>query len=70
MVPEAKEWEWYLADRARLASNGNSPAPPWMRELRRTALDRFTSLGFPTTKHEEWKYTSVAPIARSRFERA
>ena len=37
MVPEAKEWEWYLADRARLASNGNSPAPPWMRELRRTA---------------------------------
>src|SRR5262249_7627104 len=21
------------------------------------------------TKHEEWKYTSVAPIARSRFER-
>ncbi len=70
MVPGAKEWEGYLADFAQLASNGNTPAPPWMRELRRTALDRFTALGFPTTRHEEWKYTNVAPIARSRFERA
>jgi len=70
MVPGAKEWEGYLADFAPLASNGTRPAPPWMRELRRTALDRFTALGFPTTKHEEWKYTNVAPIARSRFERA
>ena len=70
MVAGAKEWEGYLADFAQLASNGNTPAPPWMRELRRTARDRFTALGFPTTRHEEWKYTNVAPIARSRFERA
>src|SRR3989442_4919251 len=70
MVPGAKEWERYLADFAQLASNGTTPAPPWTRELRRSARDRFTALGFPTTKHEEWKYTNVAPIARSRFERA
>src|SRR2546425_269993 len=70
MVPGAKEWERYLADFAQVASNGTTPAPPWTRELRRSALDRFTALGFPTTKHEEWKYTNVAPIARSRFERA
>src|SRR2546428_11608973 len=70
MVPGAKEWERYLADFAQAASNGNTPAPPWMRELRRTALDRFTALGFPITRHEEWKYTNVAPIAQSRFERA
>src|SRR3989442_10913591 len=70
MVPGAKEWERYLADVAQRASNGTTPAPPWVRELRRSALDRFTALGFPTTKHEEWKYTNVAPIAQSRFERA
>jgi len=70
MVPGAKEWERYLADFAQPASDGNTLGPPWMRELRRTALDRFTALGFPTTKHEEWKYTNVAPIAQSRFERA
>src|SRR5438093_14896 len=39
MVPGAKEWERYLVDFAQPASNGNTPAPPWMRELRRTALD-------------------------------
>src|SRR5437016_10477956 len=70
MVPGAKEWERYLADFAQLASNGTTPAPPWTRELRRSALDRFTELGFPTTKHEEWKYTSVAPITRTPFQPA
>ena len=32
-------------------------------------MARFTELGFPTTKHEEWKYTSVLPIVRTRFQR-
>src|SRR5437879_12355268 len=70
MVPGAKEWDGYIAHVAQLASTGNTPAPPWLVHLRRSALDRFTALGFPTTGHEEWKYTNVAPIARSRFERA
>jgi Fe-S cluster assembly protein SufD len=41
--------------------------PDWARELRRAALERFTTLGFPTTKIEDWHYTSVAPIAESEF---
>ena len=35
--------------------------PGWLGSLRRRALDRFGSLGFPTLRHEDWKYTSVAP---------
>jgi Fe-S cluster assembly protein SufD len=45
-------------------------APGWLRELRRGAMARFTELGFPTGKLEEWKFTSVAPIARTRFRPA
>jgi Fe-S cluster assembly protein SufD len=45
-------------------------APGWLRELRRGAMARFTELGFPTGKLEEWKFTSVAPIARTRFRLA
>ena len=45
-------------------------APGWLRELRRGAMARFTELGFPTGKLEEWKFTSVAPIARTRFHPA
>jgi Fe-S cluster assembly protein SufD len=41
--------------------------PEWVRVRRRAALERFTALGFPTTKIEDWHYTSVAPIAESEF---
>jgi Fe-S cluster assembly protein SufD len=41
--------------------------PAWARALRRTALDRFLAFGFPTTKNEDWHFTSVARIAESDF---
>ncbi len=37
--------------------------------IRKAAFSRFTELGFPTTKHEEWQYTNIAPIAEAEFER-
>ncbi len=44
--------------------------PAWLGEIRSRAIRRFADLGFPTSKHEEWKYTSVAPIARQVFSPA
>ena len=41
--------------------------PSWLGKIRRTAMDRFGELGFPTTRHEEWRFTNVAPIARTVF---
>jgi Fe-S cluster assembly protein SufD len=41
--------------------------PAWARALRRTALERFLTFGFPTTKNEDWHFTSVARIAESDF---
>ena len=35
--------------------------------LRDRGLTRFTALGFPTTALEDWKYTSVAPLAEQTF---
>ncbi|HVG86972.1 MAG TPA: hypothetical protein VM820_20790, partial [Vicinamibacterales bacterium] len=51
------------------ATNGGSPAdaPSWLPELRRRAFDRFTALGFPTTRDEDWHFTSVTPIAERTF---
>ena len=34
---------------------------------REEALSRFLELGFPTTRDEEWRFTSVAPIAGRAF---
>ena len=39
----------------------------WLPELKRAAFDRFTTLGFPTTRNEDWHYTSVTPIAEKTF---
>ena len=57
----------YVADFKTFAGNGAAGAPPWLRELREAALTRFVELGFPSTKQEEWRFTSVAPIAETPF---
>jgi len=38
--------------------------------LRRGAFDRFRQLGYPTTRNEQWKYTSVKPITETAFRLA
>jgi len=44
-----------------------SAAPEWLRSLREQGMARFEALGFPTTKNEDWHFTSVAPIAERVF---
>src|ERR1035437_5880051 len=43
------------------------PAPAWLKSLRDAAFARFAALGFPTTHHEEWRFTNVSAIARTAF---
>jgi len=43
------------------------PASSWLQGLRESAFQRFAELGFPTTHDEEWRFTNVAPIARTTF---
>ena len=43
---------------------------PWLRKLRENAFARFCETGFPTTHDEDWRFTSVAPIARASFSLA
>jgi len=45
------------------------PAAAWLNELRQKGMARFEALGFPTTKNEDWHFTSVAPIAERTFRR-
>lgn len=36
--------------------------------IRSRAFERFMELGFPGPKHEEWRFTNIAPIAKSKFK--
>ena len=43
------------------------PLPKWAERLREQGLARFRELGYPTTKNEDWHFTSAAPIAEAEF---
>ena len=60
----------YLADFERFEKNGWTGGPSWVHQIRKAAISGFAELGFPTTQHEEWKYTSVAPIVKAPFRPA
>ena len=42
----------------------------WLTPIRRAAFLRFSELGFPTVRDEDWRFTSVAPIAQTDFQPA
>ncbi|MGH7699182.1 MAG: Fe-S cluster assembly protein SufD [Gemmatimonadales bacterium] len=62
--------ERYLAAYRAFAANGAGRGPAWLAELREGAIARFGALGFPTTKQEEWRFTSVAALGETEFELA
>jgi Fe-S cluster assembly protein SufD len=41
--------------------------PPWLASLRRAAKDTLSAGGFPTKKHEAWRFTSVREIVDTAF---
>ena len=41
--------------------------PAWLVERRNRGMQQFAEQGFPTTKHEEYRYTNLAPIAKTPF---
>lgn len=57
----------YAAEFERLAESLAGHDVAWLRELRRDAINRFVTQGFPTPRHEDWKYTRTAAIEKRRF---
>jgi len=58
----------YAEQFAAAAAAGGAEGPAWLPALRQRAFDRFHALGFPTTRNEDWHFTSVTPIAERRFK--
>src|SRR5665213_4131499 len=49
-----------LLDIFRRADAGGHPA--WLAQARQSAAARAFEIGFPTTSHEEWRFTNIAPL--------
>jgi Fe-S cluster assembly protein SufD len=67
MTAVADERDAYREEFAALRRGRQEPA--WLASLREAAYDRFAERGFPTTRQEAWRFTSVAPIASTSFAR-
>jgi Fe-S cluster assembly protein SufD len=44
-----------------------STGPHWLRAARDEAMRRFSTSGFPSTRHEDWRFTNISPIADTEF---
>lgn len=64
-TPSAREHT--LADFTRIAIALPGMRVPWLAQARHAALYRFAQQGYPTTRDEEWKYTSVASLEKHAF---
>jgi Fe-S cluster assembly protein SufD len=61
--------ERYVAE-FEAAADRRPAGPAWLTARRREAIERFTELGLPTTRDEEYRFTNVGPIAATEFARA
>lgn len=67
MASVATAKENYFSAYRLLAKAREGQDPVWFANLRDKAAARFEALDFPTLRHEEWKYTNVAPILKTPF---
>jgi Fe-S cluster assembly protein SufD len=58
-----------VIEKVQTWATGHRPSggPRWLQDLRERAAARFTALGFPTVRDEEWRFTSVSPISSGEF---
>ena len=70
MEAVAHENDLYASSLAGFAERRFESDPAWLAEIRREAFARFSALGLPSARSEEWKYTNVARIGRTPFRPA
>lgn len=58
----------WLAYYESLEKERNRNVPDFVRERRQQAIRHVERLGFPTTRHEEWKYTNLRNLLGETFE--
>ncbi len=59
---------WYLSAFEQLEKRQNGDAQSRMYQIRRSAFESFKNLGFPTTQHEEWRFTNISAITKTEFQ--
>ncbi|MGB3288351.1 MAG: Fe-S cluster assembly protein SufD [Burkholderiaceae bacterium] len=59
-----QSWVTGFADRT---SGSAGAGLPWLSAMRRRAIERFAAEGWPTTRLEDWRHTSLAALEQQSF---
>lgn len=70
MIDVLPEKDLYLSEFEHFEKAAAARSPAWLNRLRKGAISRFSELGFPGPRNEDWKFTSVAGIAKTPFKRS
>jgi Fe-S cluster assembly protein SufD len=57
----------YVAEYTSLAPALPGQNLPWLQQLRKEALAKFSANGFPSPREEEWRYTNVSAFEKKLF---
>ena len=60
--------KWYQSKFEAFEQSMNGAKSTSVHEIRRDAIRRFTELGFPTARQEEWRFTNIVPITKIEFQ--
>lgn len=59
---------WYETSFEGFEKTLNGERSSEFHALRKHAIAAFSGMGFPTTHHEEWRFTNIAPITNISFQ--
>lgn len=67
IIPHNKAW--YEEAFRSLEGTLNGSKKSSVHTLRKESFSKFSQIGFPSTKNEDWKYTDISSIARSEYRK-
>jgi Fe-S cluster assembly protein SufD len=59
---------WYTERYSQFERSLNGEKSSEFHSLRTAGIAAFAKLGFPSTRHEEWRFTNIAPITGAQFQ--
>lgn len=68
MNPTNRPTDLYVSHFETFERTLNGESKSELHQLRREAIGKLNDTGFPTTKHEEWRFTNITPITKIDFK--
>ncbi len=62
--------QMFLQEFETRSTAATADSQDWLEPVRRRAMDRFATTGFPTAREEEWRFTPVTAITQAPWRQA